>query len=229
MQLAFDFKLKSEANFANFVIGANAIVVDLLKKFSQGQGDNYYYLWSHPGDGLSHLLQAVCHQAEQSSVENIYVPVTELKVFGPDFLQTLDDSPLVCIDDIHLFAGEKIWEEALFHAFNRIQERGHRLLLGAHRPVAECKFQLPDLVSRLAWGAAYFLAPLDDDNKMLLLQQAAKRRGFHLPQEVAHYLLAHYPRDMQTLLTILDKLDYVSLQEKRKITVPFVKAKLESI
>ncbi len=220
MQLVLDLKLKSDATFDNFMVGQNEIAVNVLKAFAEGRGDSYCFVWSHSGDGLSHLLQAVCHRAK----ENMYLPLAELKVFGPDFLEGIDSVPLVCIDDIHLIAGDPAWEEALFHVFNRIHERGHRLIFGAHHVAAECGFQLKDLLSRIASGASYPLLALCDEDKMLLLQQTAKRRGFNLPIEVARYFLAHYPRDMRTQLSILEKLDFVSLQEKHKVTLPFAKS-----
>lgn len=228
MQRVLDLQVKSAATFSNFIVGANALTIESLKLVAEGRGDNYMYIWSQTGEGLSHLLQATCEHATQHAIENIYLPLAELKACGPDFLHTIHEFPVVCIDDIHLVAGEDPWEEALFHAFNRVKECQHRLLLGGHRAVAECGFQLPDLTSRLAWGAAYLITPLRDQEKILLLQQAGQRRGFHLPEEVAYYLLARYPRDMQTQRRILEKLDLLSLQEKHKITLPFVRAKLES-
>lgn len=220
MQLVLDLKLKSEATFANFMVGQNEIAVNVLKAFAERKGDPYCFVWSQPGDGLSHLLQAVCHCA----TENMYLPLAELKVFGPDFLEGIDSVPLVCMDDIHLIAGDAVWEEALFHAFNRIHERGHRLIFGAHFSAVECGFQLKDLLSRVTWGASYPILSLDDDDKIQLLQQTAKRRGFDLPLDVARYLLAHYSRDMRTQFSILEKLDLASLQEKHKITLPFTKS-----
>ena len=228
MQLVLDLKLKSDATFDNFMVGQNPIVVNVLKEIAMGKGDLSCFVWSHPGDGLSHLLQAICHQSTKSVQESMYLPLSELMVFGPEFLEGIDAVPVVCIDDIHLIAGNAAWEEALFHAFNRHRERGHRLVLGAHHPVTECGFQLQDLLSRITWGVSYPILALGDEDKRTLLQQAAKRRGFDLPLEVTRYLLAHYPRDMRTQLAILEKLDGVSLQEKHKITLPFVKSTLSA-
>ncbi len=43
-------------------------------------------------------------------------------------LQGLEQLDLVCVDDIHVIAGDRAWEEALFHCFNRIREANGRLL-----------------------------------------------------------------------------------------------------
>jgi DnaA family protein len=47
--------------------------------------------------------------------------------------------------------------------------------------------------------------------------------------EVAKYLLMHYPRDLRTQLALLDRLDKLSLQEKHKITIPFIKSQLTMV
>lgn len=229
MQLAFDLKLHSEATFENFVVGSNEIVVDVLKKMAVGNGGHLNcFIWSQSVDGLSHLLQAVCHHATQHAVENLYLPLAELKSFGPTLLIGVEAVPVVCLDDVDCVAGDAAWEEALFHAFNRIREKEGRLIVGAHHAVIESSFHLQDLISRLAWGVSYKLHSLDDAEKMALLQLSAKRRGFHLPRDVVKYLLTHYPRDFRTQFNILEKLDALSLQEKHKITLPFVKLVLKN-
>jgi len=47
-----------------------------------------------------------------------------------------------------------------------------------------------------------------------------------LPDDVIDYLLAHFPRDMASLLRALVALDRASLASRRPITVPFVRALL---
>jgi DnaA-homolog protein len=44
-----------------------------------------------------------------------------------------------------------------------------------------------------------------------------------LSDEVAAYLLHHYPRSMVELLQALETLDYETLRAKRRLTVPFAK------
>lgn len=48
-------------------------------------------------------------------------------------------------------------------------------------------------------------------------------RGFKLPEDVSRFLLKRLERDMHTLSTTLDHLDYASIRAQRKLTIPFVK------
>jgi DnaA family protein len=46
---------------------------------------------------------------------------------------------------------------------------------------------------------------------------------------VIAYLLRHAPRDMASLIAILDALDRYSLEQKRPVTLPLVRDALESM
>ena len=60
-----------------------------------------------------------------------------------------------------------------------------------------------------------------------MLQRRAELRGLVLSDEITAYLARRLPRDMRTLLDILDRLDEASLAAKKKLTIPFVRELLE--
>jgi len=68
--------------------------------------------------------------------------------------------------------------------------------------------------------------PLDDQGRRDWLRQAAAARGMSIDDAVLDYLFRHYPRDLDGLLQVLDRLDRASLAEQRRITVPFVRSVL---
>ena len=67
------------------------------------------------------------------------------------------------------------------------------------------------------------LEPLSDEEKLKALQLHAKNRGFNLSDDVGQFLLNHASRDMADLFDLLNKLDTISLTEKRRLTIPLVK------
>jgi DnaA family protein len=83
--------------------------------------------------------------------------------------------------------------------------------------------QLPDLRSRLVWGPVFQLQVLPDAKKREALQLRAQLRGLELPENVADYLLSHYPRDLFGLFARLDQLDTAAMALQRKLTIPFIK------
>ena len=120
--------------------------------------------------------------------------------------------------------GNAEWEVAIFDLINRVRETGRTLLImSADQSPANLPVQLPDLASRLTWGEVYQLTPLNDHQKIEVLQKAAYQRGIELPDETANFLFKRLERDMKTLFNALEKLDQASLQAQRKLTIPFVK------
>ena len=99
-------------------------------------------------------------------------------------------------------------------------------MIAAHKSVDNLGVTLPDLSSRLKSGVSLHLPNYDDAVQRRLLQHRANRRGMYLSNEVANFLLTRLPRDTATLMSALDNLDKASLQEQRRLTLPFVKATL---
>ncbi|WP_419813566.1 DnaA regulatory inactivator Hda [Bacterioplanoides sp.] len=226
-QLTLSVAIRDDARFANYYAGPNEQVVYELQKQWTLNGEPFLFLWGSAGVGCSHLLQAACHYAEGLGHQSVYLPLDELVEYSPAVLESMEQLPLVALDNIQAVAGNKAWEEALFHLFNRIRDRQGHLLIAANNGPKKLNIELPDLVSRLTWGMTYQVEPLEDDDKVQALLLRAKRRGLNMGDDVARFILTRGPRDMQGLFDLLDQLDQASLSAQRKLTIPFIKAELE--
>jgi DnaA family protein len=210
-------------SFDNYWPGNNAKVIELIKVQITAPDQPCLFLWGKPGVGKSHLLQAACSYAQQQEKPAVYIPLAEFNHMEPGIFQELENYGLICIDDVDAVAKHAEWESALFHLFNRAIERTAVMIFAAVHKPADLAIQLPDLRSRLAWGTAWHMQELPDQDKLAALQLHARQRGFLLPEEVGNYLLQRWPRDMHTLFALLEKLDQASLAEHRKLTIPFVR------
>lgn len=226
-QLTLGLSLKDEATFANFHAANNAEIVAELKKTSSGQGERVIYLQGTRGEGCTHLLQACCHYAYQHQLSSVYLPLAHLLPLSPEVLNGLESLTVVCIDDLQVVAALPEWEEAIFHLYNRIYDRGGNIIMAANDAPRSLRLSLPDLVSRLSWGIVYPLQPLADTEKLAILTMRANYRGISLSEEVGKYILTHCPRHMGTLFAALDALDKASLAAQRRLTIPFVKEVLQ--
>jgi DnaA family protein len=144
--------------------------------------------------------------------------------YPPD--QVLDDmeyQDLVCLAGVEAVAGRPGWEEALFGFYNRIQDQGNRLVIGADGPPRELPLALPDLKSRLSAALVFHLATYDDEDKIAILRHRAARLGIELSREVGLFIVNRGSRDLDHLMAYLERLDLASLAEKRRVTIPFVK------
>jgi len=222
-QLALAVQLNDEATLADFCWGGNALLQQQVLQSLNGQGERLIYLWGIEGSGKSHLLQACC-QAVSANQSAIYLPLQTLKEWGPDILEDLDEQTWIGIDDLDAIATDPVWEEALFHLYNRVRDNEKTtLIISGRLPPANSPVRLPDLRSRLSWGLVIQLNELNDEEKINTLKLHAKKRGFELPTSVGQFLLNRCARNMHDLNALLNRLDEASLIAQRKITIPFVK------
>lgn len=226
-QLGLSLSLRDDATFDNFHAGAgnNPLVVDALRAACQQQGAQVVFLHGAKGSGCTHLLQAVCHAAADQKKTAMYLPLEQFVAESPEhILPGLEALDLVCLDHLQAVVGNPAWEEALFHAMNRLRDAGRLLLVAADAPPAQLAIGLADLQTRLAAATVFRLEWPGDEDRLLLLKQRAALRGLTLDDEPARFLVSRAPRDTGELMTLLDTLDREALAQQRKLTLPFIKA-----
>jgi DnaA family protein len=222
-QLPLSFTPREVFNFASYVSGDNHLAVAMIQQLASAAGEKQIYLCAGKGQGKSHLLQAACNHAARRQASVCYLPAAEIIAQPVQIFEGLEQLDLLCLDDIQLFAGDRAWEEALFDLSNRVRSSRCNLLLSSNDVPENIGVQLPDLRSRLAWGPVFQLLVLGDAQKREALQLRARLSGLELPENVADYLLRHYPRDLFGLFERLDLLDTAAMAMQRRLTIPFVK------
>ncbi|SFK27269.1 regulatory inactivation of DnaA Hda protein [Marinobacter persicus] len=224
-QMALGVKLRDDARFDNFHGSRNREVATRLERVcQQPDGLPVVVLCGDSDTGKSHLLQAVCHRAEQLGQGAVCISLEELMPFGPEALAGLENHAIVCLDDLGLIAGNGAWEEAVFHLYNRILDRDGLLVVSMADVPGTVPFELADLGSRLAHGLVLQLRVYRDEDRTGILKARAEQRGMVLSDDVASFIMRRAPRRLGDLLAILDTLDENSLQAQRRLTIPFVKS-----
>ncbi|EDY85676.1 DnaA regulatory inactivator Hda [gamma proteobacterium HTCC5015] len=230
-QLLLGIQAPEYARFERYWPGAdsnNCLALELCQQAARNEGERQCFLYGDEAVGKTHLLQAACAEAALNGLSASFIPLREMVTYGCGVLQGLEQQQLVCIDDIHVIAGQAGWEEAVFDLINRCREQDTRLLMSSSIPASSHAFELGDLRSRLAWGPVLQLHELQQDEKWQWLQARAEYRGFFISEESGQYLFAHYPRSMAFLNYALEELDRITLQTQRKVTVPLLKQELNA-
>lgn len=226
-QLALAINLNETYTLEQFNWRKHQVLRQSITSLLHGDNEEVIYLWGPEGSGKSHLLQACCQTIPRHQAA-IYIPLKELKSFGPNILEGLEHQQLLCLDDIDCIIHSPHWEESLFHLYNKVMAtQGARLLITGTKPIAKLNIKLPDLHSRLISSLNFQLPVLDEMHKIEILKQRALLRGFHLSLPVCQFLLQRCSRSMRHLVQILEQLDEASLSAQRKITIPFVKTVLD--
>lgn len=202
-QLTLELADPPQPSLANFVVGRNAEVVAALHAMADGSGEQFMYLYGETGSGRSHLVHAL-DAAPQRGV-----------------LRFKPGTPLYVVDDIDQLNESN--QQQLFVLLNEIRADGNARFVGAGNAAPKHLTLRDDIRTRLAWGLVYQVHALSDVEKAQALTAHAAARGVALSVEVIDYLLTHMPRDMRTLVAIVDALDDYALSEKRVVTLPLVR------
>jgi DnaA-homolog protein len=225
-QLLLAMRLRERAVFDSFVPGPNLESYARLRAIAAGTDAGVSWLYGPAGAGKSHLLQAVCAEAQRTGSTSAYLPRARLREHGPEVLEGWQDVRVIALDDLGSVAAQAAWEQQVFGLYREAQERGAALIAAATAPPALMRFSLPDLASRFAAAALLPLRPLDETEQRSALRLRARARGLDLPESTALYLQRRFRRDLSTLYDLLDTLDEAALRTQRRLTVPFIRSVL---
>ena len=228
-QLPLAIQLRDEFDFRSFCFAQlNNELETSLRYWMVGEGEPFIYIWSPETVGKTHLLQAIAQDLSEKKCQVCYIPMRDFIGYPVEALEGLEEFDFICVDDVQFLAGEKKWQQAIFHFFNRLMSLKSRLIITGDKPPSELVLTLADLKTRLSSGLIFPVKDLNDDEKKAVFKHRAQLRGFDLPDDCADYIFNRIPRNMSALIRFLDRLDKSSLVEKRKLTIPFIKKVLDN-
>lgn len=216
-QLILDLAPAPEPTIENFFAGRNQAALAALQE-ALGPGERFVYLWGARGSGKTHLLRAFVARAAGLGRACDYA-------HGARW-EPLERAPwALAADDVQCL--DRAGQLGLFDCCNRLRAQDGALAAAGDRPPADLPLR-EDLRTRLASGVVLQVHALSDGEKAQAMQAHAERRGLALAPEIAEYLLSHAPRDLRTLITVLDALDRLSLEAKRPINLALVREALKA-
>ena len=219
-QILFSSEDQLNRTFENFYAAENSNILCALETFLSNDTEfGCFYLFGESGCGKTHLLKSAVNKVQAGSH---YLDM----ILQADKLRHCSNEKtarLFALDNVEKITGS---EDDMMLLFETLRQRGAKLILASRFAPKALSLVLNDLRSRFSSGQVFEMKMLDDNEKVKALELRAKLRGFELSEEVISYVINRYPRDFHTLFGLLDKLDDASLQNQRKITVPFIK-KLE--
>ena len=218
-QLVLELAPPAPPTLDNFFPGPNAAALAAVRDAFAG-GERVTYLWGEAGSGKTHLLRAAASEGASLGQAAVYVSAPHAA------LAALPACSVLAVDDVD--ALDDAAQLALFDAFNLLRTRDGLLFAAGSRPVAELALR-EDLRTRLGSGLTMRLAPLGDAEKAEALAGHAAQRGLRLATEVIAYILTHFDRDMGSQMALLDAMDRLSLEQKRPLTLPFVRDALRAL
>ena len=234
MQLTLPVKVFHQQSFENYIHASNLHVVNhlqtLLNQYHQVSAvtQGICVLTGAEGHGKTHLCMATHSSATLLGYKSQYFDMASLINMPTALVDDIASNEVICLDNVDMICQNADWERTIFDLINQfIENRARLLLITSTKPIAHCEWKLKDLLTRLQWGTSFQLADLTDKDKILALNLFAENLGL-LPQKNAMaYLITRVGRNMRELTEHLLFLDKISLEQGRKITIPFIKKNLD--
>jgi DnaA family protein len=223
--------LRDDACFETFVTEkeSQALALSGLQSALIQTNGNAFYLYGESGAGKTHLLQASCRYVTEKGQTSVYLPFGDHSLpLIPDVLIGLEQTPLVCLDDMTEIVGDSKWELALANLITKSSVQGHTVILAGQVSINDWSIKTNELAKALMMVLPIELhSVIEKEEVIVALQRHSKRLGFELPNDVGNYLVKQFSADLQELLAVLKLLEQATLVEKRRLTLPFVKQVLQ--
>tara|TARA_B100001939_G_scaffold32995_1_gene25668 strand:- start:71 stop:757 length:687 start_codon:yes stop_codon:yes gene_type:complete len=220
-QLTFPWNKVNKSSLEGFFTSQeNSHLLSLLKD-SDFLDDLFIY--GTKESGKTFLLQAMCNSYSSVSKSSLYIPLKKVMNYGVEIFESLENIDLICVDGIEEAISKIEWEKAIFNLINKALISETRLILTSSKDLKSLNFSLPDLESRIRKIQSYELHPLNDKDIFDALKYISKLTSINLGDKEAKYLVTYSQRNISNLVHILESLDQLSMEMKRKITIPLIK------
>ncbi len=220
-QLTFPWNKVNKSSLEGFFASReNSHLLSLLKD-SDFLDDLFIY--GTKESGKTFLLQAMCNSYSSMSKSSLYIPLKKVMNYGVEIFESLENIDLICVDGIEEAISEIEWEKAIFNLINKTLISKSRLILTSSKDLKSLNFSLPDLESRIRKIQSYELHPINDKDIFDALKYISKLTSINLGDKEAKYLVTYSQRNISNLVRILESLDQLSMEMKRKITIPLIK------
>ena len=141
------------------------------------------------------------------------------KIFNPDVFKY----PMVFIKNLSSDTLNQESEIFLFNGFNYCLNQNTKILFSSNDFIKNLNIKLADLESRLNTVLPVEILNPADEEKMNLINFELQQRGLEINDKEMQYIFTHHSRDLNSLLNLAEKLDEISHQEKKSISINLIK------
>ena len=220
-QLTFPWNKSFHSSFEGFYIDPkNKQLISILENISINEN---MYIYGLKNSGKTYLLQSLCNKYSKNNKSSLFLPLMDVNKYGVEIIDSIENMDLVCIDGLEAVSQNKEWEIGLFNLINNAQQTGCRLVFTSSSEEGAINFSLADLDSRIRKFQSHEIFPISDDHLLKALKKITNLRSISLGEKEAQYLITYTKRNIADLTIILESLDQLSMENKRRITIPLIK------
>jgi len=136
-----------------------------------------------------------------------------------NFEEIIKKKDNILIDDLHSFD-----QEIIFHLVNYCILNNLKILITSPYKINDINFKFNDLPSRLKTFSFLEINNPDDEMLITVLTKLLLDKQFIVnSNDIFEYILRRVERSYKGIYDIVDKLDVLSLEKKRQLTIPLIK------
>ena len=202
-QKIFNYKFNNDINEFNFFVNStnfysfNALI---------NHDSKSSFLYGPRKSGKSFLAQIWLKNNSAIQLENNYELISNI-------------NSNVLIDELINFDQEKV-----FHIVNNCILNNFKILITSKYKINEINFKFNDLSSRLKTFSNLEINQPDDEMLLAVLTKSLIDKQFVInTKDIFEYIMRRVDRSYKGIYDIVKKLDVLSLEKKRQLTIPLVK------
>ena len=225
-----EIKLNPDLTFENFVVGScNRLAHASCIAVANAPGNTYnpLFLYGNVGLGKTHLLHAICSEAQKKDPDSTSAFLT-CEEFVNKFIKSIEEGSIssfqgqfrnvdvLIIDDVQFLNGREASQEEFFHTFNALYDSRKQIVLSADCAPGEMKLLEERLISRFKWGLVARIDSPIYETRVAIVQKKAHMRGMEISKEVAEYIARKAEsniRELEGALTIVYAMAQTTGQE----------------
>jgi chromosomal replication initiation ATPase DnaA len=197
-------------SYSYFVSESNATAYTLVEQWPNWPAKRYV-VYGPKGYGKTHFGHIL-----RDLTEGVFLSANHIT---PETLETIQPKKPYIVDDIQDIDAPA----QLFHFYNLTVENDcHVVYLSTAAP-GQYDMGLLDLNSRFRSLALIEIPQPDEPLCKAIIKKVFSDLQITVGEEVVDYMLGHMSRNLSDIHTSIQLMNQRSLEEKRKITIPFIK------
>tara|TARA_B100000579_G_C22803188_1_gene841049 strand:+ start:621 stop:1253 length:633 start_codon:yes stop_codon:yes gene_type:complete len=195
-------KLKDDENF--FVNSTNLNAYNLI---SDNNFKQNIFLFGPSKSGKTHLI-------------NIWKEKNDALIYKNNLIEIINSKKNVAIDDVLDFKSE----EEIFHIINHCNSYNLKVFVTSSFRLNTYSHNLNDFYSRLK--SFYYVEinqPDEEMCKIIMTKLFYEKQIIVKNNEIFNYIFNRVNRTYSEIYSVIEKLDVLSLEKKKQLTIPLIK------
>ena len=202
-QTSFNYEFNNNDNEHNYFVNST----------------NFYAFNGLINNDFKHTYLYGPNKSGKSFLSKIWLKKNKAVQLKNNFELFINDKKNVLIDDFSLFNEEKIFHIVDICILNKI-----KILITSRYRINEINFKFNDLSSRLKTFTNLEIAQPNDEMLITILTKLLIDKQFIInSNDIFEFILRRVDRSYQGIHDIVNKLDILSLDKKRQLTIPLIK------